>query len=399
LSEYAFLVSCPTSAAFNDSLMVTVVLSLSSFVLLVHASQVPTSKATFPAAWNSKLSETISGLHMAATKQDSILRYLQGGDEDVELEDICQELLLSLVRIGCTCKGRGTGEVTLKCPYSSCLWCDEDLERCGTVSYTLELGWNGTPPDYIVRQSVSFSYTTGETVLLARSTCDVLDGFLDSCSECVAYVNDEDCTSCAMCEDGFSLSVDCENLAPNSSFSECLSVPPNYGIFQGLGFDICQAVEPNNNACSNSTLLPLVYPWTDELDSISLHCTLADGNDVSYSVEGTGDTIVATTCSPNYVEATMDVFSGPDSCEELECIPAASFSCGGQFTGSIVSWSSKDGVSYHLRVVVTSTVVLRAMQTMQMGTSKLLFGAYHLLTIWNVQQVSCRPPLIHWDLL
>jgi hypothetical protein len=205
-------------------------------LLSVRASEVPTSKVTLLAEWNSKLSETMNRRYTAVTNQDSILRLLQS-DEDAELDDICQERL-SMLGIGCECIGLINGDVSLSCPDSSCLWCDENLEHCGTRSYSWELGLNGIPPDYIVEQTESFNYTTGETVVLAQSSCDVLDGSLNGCSECVAYVNDEEFTSCTMCADGFSYSVDCENLATNSSFGECLVGGPNYGIFQGIGFDI-----------------------------------------------------------------------------------------------------------------------------------------------------------------
>jgi hypothetical protein len=208
------------------------------FLLSVCATEIYTSKAISPAA--RKLSEAMRGFDQLYTvnKRKSFQRLSQG-DEEVELDDVCQELLPS-VGIGCTCMGLGDGVVSLNCPDSSCLLCDEAMKRCGITFYSLELGSNGTPADYIVGQTVSFEYTTGETVAVAQSSCDVLDGFPNGCLECVAYVNGEECSSCAMCEDGFSYVVDCENLATNSSFSECFAGPPEYGIFQGLSFSTCQ---------------------------------------------------------------------------------------------------------------------------------------------------------------
>jgi hypothetical protein len=323
-------------------------------VLSGRAFDVPTSKATLPAAWESKLLETINGLHKSVTEQqDNFLRLLQG-DEDVDLEDICQEILLSSTGIGCSCTGLNTGHVSLNCPDSSCLWCDEDLERCGMMNYTWKLGWNGTPPDYIVGKTTSFEYTTGETVAVSQATCDGFQGFPSSCSECVAYVNGEVCTSCAMCEDGFSVTVDCENLATNSSFSECLMSDPEYGIFNGLHFSTCQ---PTNDVCTNSTLLEFEKAMIGRTngateDSISSSCSLAEGKDVWYTVVGTGDTIMATTCSYATLGSTiMDVIKGSESCKDLECIAATNFSCADRYNGVAVTWPSEAGVSYHLRVV------------------------------------------------
>jgi hypothetical protein len=62
-------------------------------------------------------------------------------------------------------------------------------------------------------------------------------------------------------------------------------------------------------------------------DPIYSSCSLAGGNDVWYSVVGTGDTIMATTCSyalshsyETYVSTIVDVFSSQDTWEHLECI-------------------------------------------------------------------------------
>jgi hypothetical protein len=325
------------------------------FVFSVHASQVPTSKATFPAAWNSMLSETMNGFHKTVTEKHSSLRRLQG-DEDVELDGVCQELLSSF-GIGCECIGLSNSDVSMTCTDSTCLWCDEDLERCGIRSSSLEFGPSETPPGYIVGQTVSFEYTTGETVSVAQSSCDVFNGFPITCTECVAYVNDEECTSCAMCEDGFSFSVDCENLATNSSFNDCLAGGPEYGVFQGLNLYTCKYVEPTNDACSDAALLQIGVAMIGRTngateESIKSSCNLDKGKDVWYSVEGTGDNIVATTCSyDTYVGTIIDVFSSQDSCEDLECIAATNFSCAAGLPGSIVSWSSEAGVTYHLRVV------------------------------------------------
>jgi hypothetical protein len=298
----------------------------------------------------------MNGLHKAATEKHSFLRHLQG-DEDVELEDICQELLTS-VGIGCTCTEQSNGDVSLNCTDSTCLLCDdEDSGRCGVTSYSLELGPSGTPPNYIVGLTVSFEYTTGETVAIAQSLCDVLDGFPNSCSECVAYVNDEECTACTMCDDGFSYTVDCENLSINSSFDQCLVGGPEFGIFEGLNFYVCQYDEPSNDACSSSNLLQFGVPVIGRTngateDAISSSCSLAAGNDVWYSVVGTGNTIIASTCSyETYVGTIVDVFSSQDTCEDLECITASKSGCAAGSNGGIVSWSSEPGVSYHLRVV------------------------------------------------
>jgi hypothetical protein len=319
-------------------------------VLSVHA-EVLTSKAAFTVAWNSKFSETVNGVHKAVTKQDSSLRHLQG-DEDVDLEDICQERL-SWMGPECTCHELSNGDARLSCSPSTCLSCNNNGENCGFLSYGWELGPSGTPPDYIAGQTLSFEYTTGETVAVSQLSCDVLNGFPNRCSECVAYVNGEECTSCAMCEDGFSYSVDCENLATNSSFSECLELGPEYGIFQGLHFYPCQ---PMNDACYNPTLLRFGVPIIGRTirattETISSNCNIENGSDVWYSVVGTGDTIVATTCSKEtFVGTIVDVFSGPDSCEDLECIPGTKSGCAEGLKGGTVSWPSEAGVSYHLRV-------------------------------------------------
>jgi hypothetical protein len=296
-------------------------------------------------------------LHAAVTKQNSFPRHLQG-DEEADLEVVCQELLSSM-GIGCACVGLSNGNVRLECPDSSCLWCDEDFERCGNMTYSLELGANGPPPTYIVGTTASFQYTTGETVAIEQSSCVVLDGYPNSCSECLASVNGEQCTSCAMCGDGYSYSVDCENLATSSSFSDCFVGGPEYGIFQGLGFYTCQYEKPNNDECSNSAPLQFGLAMIGRTngateDSISSSCNLVDGKDVWYSVVGTGNNIVATTCSyDTYVGTTIDVFSGPDSCEDLECIVALQSGCGVGQIGGTVSWPSEAGESYHLRVVTT----------------------------------------------
>jgi hypothetical protein len=294
----------------------------------------------------------VVGLQRSVAKQKSFLRLLQE-KEDVKLDDICQELLSSS-RTGCTCRGLANGNVKRICPDSSCMWCDEDLERCGIKSHSKELGPNGIPPHYIVGTTLAFEYTTGEIVEVAKSSCD-LEG--DSCSECVAFVSGEECTSCTMCVDGYSYAVDCENLASNSSFSECSVDGPEYGIFQGLGFFVCQYIEPSNDACSNATPLAFgaaVIGRTNGAteDSISSSCRLNDGKDVWYSVKGTGGTILATTCSlETLLGTTIDVFSsGPDSCENLECLAVTKSWCLTGINGGTVSWPSEAGMLYHLRV-------------------------------------------------
>jgi hypothetical protein len=60
--------------------------------------------------------------------------------------------------------------------------------------------------------------------------------------------------------------------------------------------------------------------------------------------------IVATTCSyETFAGTIIDVFSGPDSCEDLDCITATTSGCEADFSGGTVSWPSDVGVSYHLR--------------------------------------------------
>jgi hypothetical protein len=61
--------------------------------------------------------------------------------------------------------------------------------------------------------------------------------------------------------------------------------------------------------------------------------------------------LVATTCSYEiYVGTIIDVFSGPDSCEDLECVAATTSGCVAPFVAGTVSWPSDPGVSDHLRV-------------------------------------------------
>jgi hypothetical protein len=360
-------------------------------VLSVHVSE----------ASNSKLSETVNDLRNVVTKKHSFLRHLQQ-EEDLELDDLCQELLLSSEDIGCMCTVLSTDDVSLSCPDSTCLWCDEDVVRCGILSHSVELGSNGTPPDYITGQTMSFEYTTGETVAVTQLSCDVLDGFPSTCTECVAYVNGEECTSCSMCEDGFSYFVDCENLATNSSFSECLELGPDYGIFQGLNFDVCKLVQPTNDVCSNSTLLQFgkaVIGRTNGAteDSISSTCKLASGSDVWYTVEGSGDTIVAATCSSKtMIDTTIDVFSGPDSCVDLQCNAAAKSACAAGYIGGTLSWPSER--------LEFPTIFELSLADLKFNLNlwinlKFRFWMYQLLRIRLVPQVSYRHQSIIWDLL
>ena len=64
------------------------------FTMSVRPSEILTSEVPMQAGWNSKLSDTIDGFHKAITQQESFLRMLQG-DEGVELENICEEILIS----------------------------------------------------------------------------------------------------------------------------------------------------------------------------------------------------------------------------------------------------------------------------------------------------------------
>jgi hypothetical protein len=309
------------------------------------------SKASLSASREAKFTESKNAIHAAVTNQNSFLRLLQGA-QDVELDDICQDLL-STTGDRCTCAGLSNGNVRLTCPDTYCRRCDESFETCGFMTYSSEHGPNGAPPDYFVGSAFSFEYTTGETVAVEKSACDAVSR---SCTECVALVNGEVCTSCSMCNDGYSFTVDCENLATSSSFSECSEDVPENGIFQGLGFYTCQYVEPTNDACSTSTLIRFGQASIGRTTgatqgSISSSCSLDDAKDVWYSVVGTGDTIVATTCSyETYVGTIIDVFSGPDSCEDLECVAATASDCAAGYVGGTVSWPSDPGVSYHLRV-------------------------------------------------
>jgi hypothetical protein len=319
--------------------------------LSAPASEVLASKAVLSASREAKFLESKNAIHAAVTKQNSFLRFLQGA-QDVALDDICQDLL-SETGDRCSCAGLSNGNVRLTCPDSHCRWCDEDFETCGFMTYSWEHKPNGTPPNYLVGSAVSFQYTTGETVAVEQSSCDVVSGV---CSECVALVNGEVCTSCSMCNDGYSFTIDCENLATSSSFSECLGGVPENGIFQGLGFYTCQYVEPTNDACSDSTLIQFGEALKGRTTgatqvSISSSCSLDEAKDVWYSVVGTGDTIMATTCSyETYVSTIIDIFSGPESCEGLECIAAKTSGCAAGFVGGTVSWPSDPDVSYHLRV-------------------------------------------------
>jgi hypothetical protein len=127
------------------------------------------------------------------TKQDSFLRLLQG-DVDVDMDGLCEGQLSMRVN-ECTCVGLNNGNVRLSCPDSCCQRCDEDFETYVFMPYISDHGPNGTPPDYFVGTTVSFEYATSETAAVALSACDGVNG---GCSECVALVNGEACTSYSM---------------------------------------------------------------------------------------------------------------------------------------------------------------------------------------------------------
>ncbi|KAG7369078.1 hypothetical protein IV203_031821 [Nitzschia inconspicua] len=323
-------------------------------LLSVLISEVAADKTSNPTTWATSSSDKVRRLHKSTLNHDSYTRFLQENPMDGVMNGGCQFFLDFIEDPYCTCAELEGGNVLQNCTDTTCQICDEDLKRCGIISELAEFGMMNDGY-FLVGHSFKFDYTTGETLAVELSRCDESS----ICGDCEAFVNEETCTSCTVCEDGISLSIDCQNLAANLSFSECLAEPSDeeYGLFQGLLFGTCIYDKPANDACANSTVLRLDEASLGRTngateDRISSDCSLSSGKDVWYSVIGTGDTMIATTCNfGSFITTTIDVFSGSEMCESLQCVNATSVGCFGFSNGGLVSWPSEEGVLYHLRLL------------------------------------------------
>jgi hypothetical protein len=290
--------------------------------------------------WNTTLSNI-------ADKWIKSHSFLQDIGEEVDFEMICQEFLAlepGLEGLECNCTTLGSGHVEYSCTDNSCPLCDDNApEICGISSYSIQFGVGGASPDYIVSETLLFEYTKGleGTVAFSFDGCNFSDPFALGCAECSAFVDNDKCTSCSFCGgEGLDISVDCENLASNSSFV-CLEEAPVYGIFRGLGFYLCNFGPPENDACSNSTMLSLSQPVMGTTSGatreiISSDC---DGSDdgldaVWYSVLGTGEVMMASTCNwGTLIDTSLKIYSGSKTCDDLLCVNYIEWPCGESYSG------------------------------------------------------------------
>lgn len=287
--------------------------------------------------WNTKLSQRIVDWRKTP-------RFLQAPEEDVNLEELCQEFLAldsSIDGLDCACTTLENGNVDYNCTDKSCPLCNDDAaEICGFPSYSIQLGADADALDYVVAETFLFEYAKGleGTVALSFDGCDFSDPDVLDCAQCNAFVNDELCSSCSICDDGYSITVGCENLVSNSSFV-CEIDAPSYGIFQGLGFYFCDYGPPKNGACADSTMLSLneaIFGTTSGASGQILVSDCGTFDDalqaVWYSVVGTGGMMMASTCSSEtYIDTSFEIYSG--SCDSLLCVKYMESPCGGLYNG------------------------------------------------------------------
>ena len=304
---------------------------------------------------------------------------IQQDQEEYLLNKVCNDILILQEGYGdnCSCSdifnndddNENSSTIHLNCTENYCLYCDDSFESCGESSYSFELGLDGSPPDFIVGATIIFNYTRGDAdrkdkvIALRQSDCDYSlstpseNG--NSCGECQAYINDEECNSCIVCGGGtneLGFDVNCENLSTNSSFNECDSLSgPDSGIFEGFTFLQCYFDPPDNDICDNSTLLTLNVPVVKTLSGATSDVDIpscATGirrNSVWFSVVGNGKTMAVSTCSyKTSVDKSFDVFTG--TCDNLLCVSATESDCFGFISGGRISWKSESGLIYYIRV-------------------------------------------------
>ena len=291
--------------------------------------------------WSAKISEKVAKWRNA--RKPRLLQNATGNT--VDLEVLCQQMLAldsGFDGLDCGCYPLENGNVEYKCTETGCPYCDESLEVCGILSYGVEFGAEGAPPEFIVSEKVAIEYTSGleGTIAFSFGGCDFTDPFVPGCAECKTFVDYEQCTSCSFCDgDLFLVSVDCENLATGSSF-ECVEEPPLDGIFRGLAFYECNYGPPQNDLCTNSTSLTLNQAAIGTTvgatsDAVESDCgTFNNGPGIWYSVVGTGSMMMVSTCSSStYTETSFDIYSGDEGCENLLCTSFVALPCGGLYSG------------------------------------------------------------------
>ncbi len=138
---------------------------------------------------------------------------------------------------------------------------------------------------------------------------------------------------------------------------DCFNAGGNY---QGNGTDCATTVCPieGMDECADAELLSVpdsvVRSNNLATDDIVTPCGVSSGpwHNVWFAVEGTGNTMTATTCNPDLYEfdTKISVFCG--ACDYLICVGGNDDSCTGGASGllSTVTWCSEAGVMYYITV-------------------------------------------------
>lgn len=278
------------------------------------------------------------------------------------LGDICVELIETTVdddSIDCICNTSGSGKMQLSCTATKCTLCDENRDVCAIPSFRYELRSERHLPAFSASETFILQYISGgrdDRIEIEMVGCD---SHSDFCSECRAFVENEECNSCTLCGiDEIGFDINCENLAENSSFSTCdpsLAVKEENGSFvEGVKFLDC-VTSPSNEECAGADA-PM-FPN----DLVILGSTVASKYDgepeclkewrspgMWYVVVGTGDTFRVDTCS-NYTNFDTEISLYRGICGvSLECMGGNDDSCSG--ITSALQWKTEIGVLYYIKL-------------------------------------------------
>ena len=276
------------------------------------------------------------------------------------LGDVCAYLIETSKEddsIDCVCHLSDYGEMLLSCTSTICTLCDEQRDVCAIPAISYNLDSVMSSPSFASGETYALQYISGdreERIEIEMVGCDLMSGF---CSECRAFVENEECNSCFLCDDDeVQFDIDCENVAENSSFKTCdSSLEDENGSFVGdAKFLECVASPPNANcAGANSPMFP-----DDGLILGSTITSIYDGEPeclnewrspgLWYLVIGTGDTFRVDTCS-NHTNFDTEISLYRGICGvSLECMGGNDDSCSG--VTSALQWKTEIGVLYYVKV-------------------------------------------------
>ena len=263
----------------------------------------------------------------------------------------------------CLCEPHPFGDLdqaVFQCHSPNCLFCDSEEKFCGVRELSEDMREEGEHTSMIE----TFQYTLGrsEKIEFGRTHC-----IGDTCENCIMLIDGQGCSSCTLetCGEGDDAPqvprVDCENLIPGAILDPCQPDSTSELLlpFSPDEFNVCSRQPSTKTFCSASrdsapTDGSIILGSTVEVEfdgTQACHSEITSPG-LWYVVEGEGDPIKASTCSPKTnFNTKISVFSG--SCDALECVgesiddPECHFD---EISAHSITWFGEEGVEYYVRV-------------------------------------------------